>query len=129
MNNIKMGVDQLIAAAKAEDWDFVDGALPSVCNNSAYLGWVEKKGLKDPDSNVRDLAVSILGKTADNDLIVRVQAKLRELMAKDKNPYVRYRSSFALAGHGLESEEVRRVLEEASDDEDVGEIARNYLKR
>ena len=124
-----MMIEDLIEAARQEDWVLIDGVLPSVCDKPEIVNWASVQGLKDSDGNVRDLAVSILEKTKVIPEEGGVADKLHELMGSDDNPYVRYRSAFALAAHKpvAYGEEVRGVLQEALQDSATADIAKGYL--
>jgi len=121
-------IEKLIEAAKTEDWDFIDGQIPSIANDPEYLRWAIQKGIRDEDGNVRDLAASILEKTET--LPSDSVALLYDKMKKDSNPYVKFRSAFALAGHGVRDhhDDVVQVLKEAQRDPEVAEIAGRYLE-
>jgi hypothetical protein len=110
-----MDLDSLIGAARREQWETVDEAIPGLCNNGHVVDWASQEGLKDGDGNIRDLAVSLLEKR----------------MKEDDNPYVRYRSAFAIAAHdtGYHRQEVIETLKQAQQDENVSEFAEDYLKK
>jgi HEAT repeat protein len=122
-------IDDLIQAAKKEEWDVVDKDIPNLCKDPS----VQERAielLKDTDGNVRDLGASILGKPKINSKIfLRAKPILRDVMTGDENQYARYRAAFALAEHGGYKAQVMRVLQEASEDKDVGDIARKYLEK
>jgi len=123
-----MGMEDIIQAAREENWELVDARIPEVCNDAA----IQKQALQllnDSNGNVRDLAASIFEKASK---IPRGSKPiLANVMAKDSNPYARYRAAFALAGHnaGTYKPEVIKVLKEARTDETVGEMAEKYLQR
>lgn len=124
-------MEDIIEAAKSENWKLVDQRITEVCNNIE----VQKRAIKllnDSDGNVRDLGASILGKA--NIPLKRfsnIRPILKRIMDKDSNQYARYRAAFALAEHGAGDykNDVLGVLNEASQDKDVGEIAKTYLKK
>ena len=124
-------MEDVIAAAKDENWKYVDERINDICNDIK----VQKRALQllqDSDGNLRDLGASILGKAQiDHERFDAMRPFLSEVMMKDKNPYARYRSAFALAEHGAGryKSNVLKVLKEAAKDKDVGEIAREYLER
>ncbi|MBU4086642.1 MAG: HEAT repeat domain-containing protein [Nanoarchaeota archaeon] len=123
-------MEDLIDAAKRENWKVVDRKLPEAAMKDANVVWAYTRGLKDSDGNVRDLAASLLAK-ANLSTREMQEAKpiLRSVMMSDSNPYARYRSAFALAEHGDCSSSVVEVLREAAKDKDVSKIAKGYLKR
>lgn len=124
-------IDDLILAAKHEDWEVVDENIPNICEDIT----VQKKAielLSDSDGNVRDLGASILGKPQiDPKIFLRAKPILKKVMWGDENLYARYRAAFALAEHGVGRyrTKVMQVLQQASEDKDVGNIARKYLDR
>lgn len=124
MNNY---LDQLIQYAKDENWESMDALIPQVCNEEDLIQWSINIGCKDLDDNVRDLAVSILEKSKyplnENDIDL-----LETLMETDKNVYVQYRAAFTLFNRGIRSEAVMGRMHEALADNDVKEIAANYLR-
>lgn len=123
MNNY---LEQLIQYAKDESWEAMDALMPQVCNNKDFIQWSKNVGSKDMNDNIRDLAISILEKSTsplnENDIDL-----LENLMQTDKNIYVQFRSAFALFNRGIRSEAVMGRMHEALNDEDVKEIAANYL--
>jgi len=124
-------MEDVIAAAKEEDWEYVDGRIARICHDIE----VQKRALqllKDSDDNVRDLGASILGKAhIDSERFAAMRPLLRDVMIKDSNCYARYRAAFALAEHGAGKykKKVLEVLRQAVEDPDVAEIAREYLER
>ncbi len=118
---------ELQSAATREDWDFVDTHLTGLSNDPKALDWSTNKGLTDEDDNLRDLAVSLLEKSSA-ELKPDITKKLLELF-EDKNPYVGFRSAFALFSHGDRSPEVLAKIHEAVLDEEVREIAEGYLSQ
>jgi len=123
-----MMIKELIKAAKEKNWDFVDSKIPKISNSPKFVEWAENKGLNHKNENIRDLAVSLLEKTSTLD--EKTQEKLYALMSKDSNPYVRFRSAFALTRHEYtkHSQEIIDVLKQATQDPDIREIAEGYLK-
>ena len=125
-----MMIDALIEAAKKEDWEEVDKSILDVCNNESIIAWAFRKGLNDGNENVRDLAASILEKT-NSILTGEIKEKLYSSMKKDSNPYVRFRSCFALAAHdpSFRKKDVKAVLQKAKKDPDVSQSAESYLEQ
>ena len=124
-----MTIDKLIEEAKNENWDLIDQQIPKIANEKDYVEWA-KIGLDNSDGNVRDFATSIFGKYY-NGSIEDIEEKLYHLMKTDENPYVRFRSAFALAYHNSKKDidKIREVLKEAFLDEDVSEIAKECLEK
>lgn len=126
-----MGIEQLIEAARKEDWDTVDQEIPKIVKKRAAVQWAYKTGIKDSNANVRDLAVSILEKAP---ILEQDFSGMREtvynLMKSDAHRYVRFRAAFTLAVHGAgeHKKDVARTLQEAEKDKDVSDIAKNYMK-
>ena len=122
----------LISAAKRENWGFVDHSIDGIVHVPEYYKWAYSEGLKDPDGDVRDLAVSIIEKSdIPEQEFGLMRDSLYGLMLKDSNRYVRFRAAFALANHGTKRYEGEVVgkLNEALGDKDVRDIAQNYLGR
>ncbi len=123
---------KLIKLAKEEDWDKIDQEIPKIASAQPYIDWAKEKGIKDEDGNVRDFAVSILEKSELNPKEFKdIEDRLYNLMANDDNPYVKYRSAFALASHGSikDKEKLLGTLRFAQRDPDVKDIAENYLEQ
>jgi HEAT repeat protein len=120
--------DDLRAAAKEENWELVDSHIPNFCDDNDTFNWARKSGIKSEDGNERDLAVSLLEKTG-RDLEEEDSSGLLQMIDTDQNPYVRFRSAFALFAHGNRSEKVISKIKEAAQDEDVKEIAEGYLSQ
>lgn len=122
-----MTPDQLVSAARSDNWRLVDTVLPSVSNLEEFRSWANLH-VDDKDGGLRYLAVSVfeasLMEPSD-----RLRAKLGERMRTDDNPFVRFRSAFALFNHGDRTRGVIRVIEGARDEEDVAGIAESYLER
>jgi hypothetical protein len=122
-------LDDLINAAKKEDWGLVDKTIPEICNKKTYVEWAYKKGLKHTDDNVRDLAASILEKTRT--LNPEMKTRLYYVMKDDSNFYAKFRAACALAAHAPEyhAMEVKNVLKKAEEDKGIKDIAKGYLKK
>jgi len=90
------------------------------------MQWAENEGLRDVHFQLRDLAVSLFEKSPAP-LPPAVVERLHELRKNDENPYVRWRSAFALVAHGERSGELLAQLKTALEDEDVKEIAEGYI--
>lgn len=125
-----MGISKLIEAAEKEDWDFIDTEIPKIASDPEVISWAVEAGVKHEDSNVRDLAVSIIEKAGMNpQRFANAEPILYDLMKRDNNPYVKYRSAFALAAHDStkDRDQVIGMLQEALRDEDTKGIAESYL--
>jgi len=120
--------DNLVAAARQEDWENVDSHIPQFCDDPASVKWALKSGIKDEDGNARDLAVSILEKS-NHELGEQDIAELHQRLDQDENPYVQFRAAFALFTHGDRSPEVIEKLRKALEDDAVKEIAEGYLSQ
>lgn len=110
-------------------------SIPAIVHDPRYYRWALGEGVKDANTDVRDLAVSIIERSeiAPKDLF-GAQRVLLDCMSSDENPYVRFRSAFALTNHrkGLTHGEIDGIvntLREASMDNDVGGIAKAYLQK
>jgi len=119
-------------AAKAEKWDEVDKQIPKLIKNPVYVQWAYENALSSSNSNLKDLGASILEKAViAEEKFALMRDKLYYRMIEEKNPYVRYRSAFALAAHGpgRYKNKVLDVLQEALRDKDVKKFAKKYLKQ
>ncbi len=122
----------LIDAAKQENWDLVDERITDVAKDPTVIGWAYDVGLSDQNPHVRDLAASILEKgKIQNSVFESMRPTLYRVMTTDDHVYARYRSAFALAVHGPGNykADVKRVLEEAEQDDAVSKLAKQYLAR
>ena len=130
LKKAKMRMEDIIDAARKEEWDLVDRRIPEVCNDSEAQE-IAIKLLGDSNANLRDLGASILAKSTKLPTPTRTKPILQRVMEGDSNPYARYRAAFALAGHhpGRYRPKVIEVLKEAAQDKDVGQIAKDYLRR
>ena len=120
------GFEEMIDAARAERWDFVDEHIGEFADNPEVFAWAAGGGLEDADGNIRDLAASILEKSTKS-LEPRTRGKLLSLIDGDPNIYVQFRSSFALYVRGYRLEKVVLKLREASKDPATENIAKGYL--
>ena len=120
-----------LAARRNSDksWAKVDQILgkPGFCDDPTVLSFASKK-LFSKNENVRDLAASIFEKST-TPLQEAISFELSELVIVDPNPYVRYRSAFALFSNGDRTENVILGLKDAAKDPDVSEIANGYLSQ
>lgn len=121
-----LDLNGLIEAAKSEDWEAVDGSIASLSNDQNVLDWALQTGIDDEDGNLRDLGVSILERSS-YELEPADEVKLNEMLKEDENPYVQFRAAFTLFNRGDRSTQVLDKMREALGDEDVKEIAQNYL--
>ena len=115
-------------AAKREQWDFVDKNLePFLTRENFAWALEELQKNKEQNRNIRDLAATILDRT---DFLISHQ-DFRNLMKQmlDRMEYhiVRFRVAIALYKRGNRDLEVATMMEEASKDPDVGELAKSYL--
>ena len=58
----QIGLDDLIDAARAEQWNVVDENLPVLAIKEEVIRW-SWMGVDDEDGNLRDLAVSAIEKS------------------------------------------------------------------
>lgn len=121
----QIGLDDLMVAARAGQWQIVDENLLVLAKDEEVIRW-SWVGVDDEDDNIRDLAVSAIEKSGQP-LTETQENKLRGLLSGDPNPYVQFRSAFALFNRGDRSEVVINKIREAAKDEDVREIAEGYL--
>jgi hypothetical protein len=120
-----MTLNDLIAAARKEDWPTVDGAIKQLADNTGVISWAGG-GLYNEDANLRDLAASIF-EASKFRITPLFRTKLEELMENDESPYVRFRSACALFKNDDRSEKVISTLRNALDDPDTKDIAQGYL--
>jgi len=120
--------EKVVLAAKAENWDFVDRNLSIFCDDDGVIRWALEMGARSQDDNERDLAASILEKTG-HEIGEEARTILMGMLREDRNPYAMFRAAFALFAHGDRSEEVIGKIKEALGDEDVKDIAKEYLSR
>jgi hypothetical protein len=118
-------LNQLIEAAKIEDWSFVDGNINGYHLEGEPFEWAMNAGLTDADKNVRDLAATLLDKS-DETIDTETTTKLLKTMADDDHNIVRYRLAIALYKRGDRSPSVIKMMQEAKNDPDVGELASSY---
>jgi len=128
---------QLENYAKEEKWEEVDELIPKICKTKdvKIFYWALGKLLSN-NGNVRDLGCSILEKyptkRLSQDDFMRVRQQLAKIMKKDKNPYARFRASFALMNHGGPGkyrEILIKTLEEAEKDPNVSQLTKHYLSK
>ncbi len=120
----------LISAAQAGMWGYIDEHLPAaVANNVRVISWAKKRGLEDPDPNLRDLAVSAFEYTGDEPLPLEVGRKLTAMMNSDGGSYVRFRVACALFAHRDRSPAVLSRLGEFVEDPAAGPVAKFYLSK
>jgi hypothetical protein len=125
-------IGKLVEDAKAENWKAVDEQILEIVKNPIYVKWAYDTALADTNKHVRDLGASILEKAIiDEKQFSEMRDKLYQRMIFDSNMYVRYRSAFALAAHNPRryTAEVLAVINIAVHDKDIGESAKEYLKR
>jgi hypothetical protein len=118
--------DELLKAAKEENWNFVDEKIKNFDITHEIVDWTLETGLFDKDNNIRDFAATIL----DNSEIVLTKSdieKIKDIMLKDEYDVVQYRLAIALYRAGDESPEVEEMVQKAKDDPNVGELAKTYL--
>ena len=145
MNEIQKLLEDLVSAAKAEDWEEIDSVkIPRLAamddSQFAIYDWIVGSGLVDGNKNVRDVAASLFaeyGLKSNHVSEVRIKKGHDELlkMLEDKHPYARYRAAFAISKHDLCKKHADHivillpVLREAAKDKDVSDIAKAYLKK
>ncbi len=117
-------------AAREEQWEVVDENL-SKLDGSYSLEWAVRN-FGSEDTNVRDLAYSMIQKLKiEKNYFSKIRNKIAAGMVRDEKNYAGFRAACALAEHGVGKypKNVKRVLENFSQDTEVGEIARGYLAR
>lgn len=120
---------KFIDAARKEDWDYLDAKIPELVKDSSNIDWAYAN-LEDTNPNIRDYGASLLEKAViPKERFQKFNPRIRKHMVNDSNPYVRFRCAFALAAHNNIDEDVVRVLKLAKLDQDVSDIAEEYLSR
>jgi|SRR5579872_1278900 len=122
----KYSVDALKQAAEQGDWVLIDSVIPQIVSNQEFLNWSLREGLQDINSDIRDLAVSILEKS-NIQLDGQTVERLKKIMFEDENIHVRNRASFTLFSHNVRTEQVIKALHLALSDPEVSAIAQNYI--
>ncbi|MFH0804103.1 MAG: hypothetical protein V1896_00690 [Candidatus Zambryskibacteria bacterium] len=123
-NGVKF--EQLVEAAKNNDWGFVDENINESHLSYEYTVWAIKDGLLDKDRNVRDLAATILDKS--NEQLDPEDAKeVERIMLRETYHIVIYRLAIALYKRGIRNTAIERLMSEAKDDPDVGDLAKSFL--
>lgn len=126
----KPSIHELEEAARKENWGFVDENLPLVAKDPDYVSWAYNEGIKNPDSNIRDLGASLLEKAEiAPPQFETMKPALINVMRIDRNNYAGFRAACALAAHGVYTLRVKTMLEKFSADKDVANIARAYLEK
>lgn len=121
-------VEKLKNLAVKEDWDTIDGLIPSVCNQPAVFGWAYDTGIYEENDHVRDLAASLLEKAKwPTDRAELIKEKVLSRLRVEQASYAKFRLACALFNHDYHLPEAIEVLENAPDD--VQDIAKNYLTR
>jgi hypothetical protein len=124
-----LSVQGMIDAAQDGDWSFVDSSLGQFAEDKDFLKWALEKGLRNPNDNIRDLAATFLD-VSDLALTSEEASVVCEVMAVDQYNIVKYRLAIALRKRGLKDPSflsiINRLLLEAKNDPDVGELARQY---
>ncbi|MGI6612727.1 MAG: hypothetical protein ACOX0Z_04150 [Candidatus Nanosyncoccaceae bacterium] len=129
-----MNFRQVVEAMERGDWDYVDENLNP--NDPEVLKWAEEIICSGGNYDERDLAWTIYGSVGEIPEKIRdsvIECGFAEINREpedddDSGRYARYRAAFALAKHGeLDSPQVQRVLDEATKDSDVADIAKEFL--
>lgn len=124
---------QLAKANTDEGWVAIDKQLAEHCNDPEFLIWA-RANTANEESVLRDLAATIFERTdapLDEEDVSKLMILMREI--DSDNPYPSFRAACALAkrpdNQGVKEvlEEVKAKLQSFIDDEDVSEIASQYL--
>jgi hypothetical protein len=123
-----VNLEVLRAAAIAEDWELVDGAIDDVVAQTGTLD-AARALLDDEDDNVRDLGASLYEADADYVLDADVTETLKRMVDTDPHEFARFRAACALAVRGDKTQRVINELEAATknDEEEVADHARELL--
>lgn len=121
-----------------ESWQQVDDMIKQegFCDKPEVWQFASEVGLYDNDPNIWDLSATILAATTKHkgNLPEKTTNRLKEILSVDitQNPqttYARYRSAFALYEHNIKDEHILSVIQEATGDEAVKDIALEYLNQ
>ena len=128
-------INTIVDLAKEENWQKVDDLLSQHAGQQELFDWA-RGSLSDPDSNLRDLAASILEQTnlPLEDVVIE---GLFGLMGEvdENNPYPSFRAACALAKRYEDGRVLGKIAEVESklqcfvEDEEVTEIAKGYLEK
>ena len=122
-------LEQLIAEAERENWELI-GPWITEAVSTKHIAWAKSKnkeeGLLHMSAGVRDLAANFLDES-DALLTEEEQEWFVEHMMHDPYHIVRYRLAIALYKRGNRSAEVVDMMQEATNDPEVGELAKSYL--
>ncbi len=123
MEKGKVTFEDLLESAKREDWDFVDANINESHVIKERIDWAIFDGIFDEDENVRDFAATLLNKT---DVVFDKTALevLEKRMNNDDYHIVRYRIAIVLYGRNYITPEIQKMIGEAREDPDVGELAK-----
>ncbi len=130
MNQQFLEIIKLAESNTDEGWEQIDSQLDTICDDSNVINWARENTLNSSDG-LRDLAGTIFEassvKLTDNDIKL-----LQELMGDEGYPG--FRAACALAKR-LDSPEIAQIkdsiegkLKDFIEDDDVSEIANEYLK-
>jgi len=122
----KVSFDRLIEAAKNNDWNFVDENINESHLTYEHIVWAIKDGLLNKDLNVRDLAATILDRSGEP-LDSEDAKEIEKIMLRETYHIVIYRLAIALYKRGIRNTAIERLMSEAKDDLDVGDLAKSFL--
>lgn len=124
---------QLAKENTDEGWATIDEQLAEHCNDPEFLAWA-RANTANEESGLRDLTATIFERTdapLDDEDVSKLLILMREVDAD--NPYPSFRAACALAKRP-DNQEIKTVLGEVKaklqsfiNDEDVSEIASQYL--
>lgn len=122
------GLENLIEAAIADDWDQIDAALliGNAFISEGMFAWATEAARLDTDNDVRDLAASIL-LASDRPLSELDTHLLVRHALTDAYRIVRFRLALALYKRGVMDGRIVSLLVEATKDPDVGPCARAMI--
>jgi hypothetical protein len=123
----KVTFEQLIEAARKENWEFVDENINESHLTRVQVDWALDMGLGDEDKNIRDLAATLLDKSNEA-LNPEEMEKLEKIMTEDSYHIVQYRIAIALYKRGNRNPLVVQMMKDAREDPDVGELACSYFE-
>lgn len=138
MKGERLSLQGLIDAAIQDtdkSWEAVGEDLPVLCTQEEIYAWAAQEGVADNRGPIQDLAASIFEAqptSVYNEVVSKfpkLPQSLKDLVTQGANVYAQYRAAFALFKHGARQEYVVDKLRDALGDEDVAEIAHQYLNQ
>ena len=116
----------LTAAARGKRWDFVDDHILQAITPE-NIRWAMRAGIEDINSDVRDLAATILHH-CDDPLEGGTLSVVTRRIEVDPNKYVKYRLAMALWRRGTRPDVIRRLIGDALADPEISPAVKEFLQ-